>query len=602
MNYLLVAVNASFSHTCLAVRSIGTYVNKKLDVTDSSLSVSFCEYTINQQVGEIIRGIAAQNPDFVMFSTYIWNAEIITKLIPELKNIMPSVVICAGGPEFGFAAEKYLDKIPELDFVICGEGEETVLDIVCSFKNGFESSKLEDIKGICFRKDSKNVFTAERELICDLSVLQFPYPELIDKNEFAGTGNNSGKKLLEFMNSKMFYYESSRGCPFSCSYCMSSIDKRVRFMPLQRVFDDLKIFLDAEVPLVKFVDRTYNLNEERYIEIWKYIVENHNKITMFHFEIEAEFLSEKALDFLQSVPSGVMQFEIGVQSANKKTLEAVQRSSNVEKLASNIKRIPRTIHQHLDLIAGLPYENLESFGKSFDFVMELKPDALQLGFLKVLHGTKMEEYAKNNGWKWMKSPVYETFSTPYLDYNQMMYLKDVEILVDAYWNSGKFVHVMNFIGRTLGFWKFFTLMTDFADELGVFEAARRETFWFELLAKKIDVWNHLNHGNHEGQSSLEQLSSELNFSVQNTQFTQVLYDLLRYDFVLRGKQGGYPEWYCHRYDKERHRMLLEENGGVKNARLDFAYSEYEVFDYDVDEDFPELKKGEVEKLIRYRKN
>ena len=190
-------------------------------------------------------------------------------------------------------------------------------------------------------------------------------------------------------------------------------------MPLERVYKDLQIFLDANVPLVKFVDRTYNLNPERYISIWQYILEHHNKKTMFHFEIEAEYLSNEALEFLQQVPAGVMQFEIGVQSANKKTLQAINRSDNIEKLAENIKQIPRTIHQHLDLIAGLPFENLESFGKSFDFVMALKPDALQLGFLKVLSGTQMEKYAKENGWKWMKNPVYETFSTPYMPYEHI---------------------------------------------------------------------------------------------------------------------------------------------------------------------------------------
>lgn len=342
-------------------------------------------------------------------------------------------------------------------------------------------------------------------------------------------------------------------------------------MPLERVYKDLQIFLDAQVPLVKFVDRTYNLQQERYIAIWEYILEHHNGKTMFHFEIEAEYLSEQALDFLQKVPAGVMQFEIGVQSANRETLRAVNRSDNIEKLAANIRRIPRTIHQHLDLIAGLPFEDLESFGRSFDFVMALAPDALQLGFLKVLHGTPMEKYAAANNWKWMQTPAYETFSTPYMSYDDMLFLKDVEVLVDAYWNSGVFANTMKYIGRTVGFWKFFCSMTEFCRASGAFEQPRRESYWFEILAK---------------------------YSANHTSYI-VHHTLLKYDFILRGKQGNFPEWYVRNYNKDRHWELLEQSGGVKNPRLDFAHSEYEVFDFDVDAEEPEKCPGQFEKLLKY---
>jgi len=543
------------------------------------------EFTINQPVGEILRGIEKQKPDVVLFSTYIWNAEITAKILPDVKKILPEAIVGAGGPEFSYGAEKYFQMLPELDFVIAGEGERVLAELCSVIKNeelkikneGLETV-FKDVKGLFLRQRGQSQgdgslepggrisrFTGEQELICDLSELKFPYPMLVD-----GTADK------DWINSHIFYYESSRGCPYSCSYCLSSVDKRVRFMPLERVYTDLQIFLDANVPLVKFVDRTYNLKPERYISIWRYILEHHNKKTMFHFEIEAEYLSEEALEFLQQVPEGVMQFEIGVQSANKKTLQTINRSDNIEKLAENIKRIPRTIHQHLDLIAGLPYEDLESFGKSFDFVMALKPDALQLGFLKILSGTQMEKYAKENGWKWMKNPVYETFSTPYMPYEHMMFLKDLETMVDAYWNSGKFPHVMAYVERNVGFWKFFYDMTRWGQTLNVFDAPRRETFYFELLARgDRPQWS-------QGDGSL-------------------VYDLLRYDFVLRGKQGGFPAWYSHRYNKDRHRELLEQNGGVKNARLDFAYSEYEVFDWNVDAKVPEKNKGVYEKLVFYKR-
>lgn len=557
--FLLVSINASYSHTNLAVRSIKEYVKNDIE---------FGEWTINQPVGEVLRGIAAFEPRFVMFSTYIWNAEFVAKIIPDVKKILPDCVVCAGGPEFGFYAEGYLEKLPSLDFVIKGEGEETVREIVAAAGKGQAeelASMLADIRGVYYRNsEGKVIFTGERDLICDLSQLAFPYPQITDPDN------------------RIYYYESSRGCPFSCSYCMSSLDRRVRFMPLERVYADLQRFLDANVKLVKFVDRTYNLQPERYIKIWQYILEHHNGKTMFHFEIEAEYLSEEALEFLQGVPEGVMQFEIGVQSTNKKTLRAISRSENVEKLAQNIRRIPRTIHQHLDLIAGLPYEDLQSFGKSFDDVMALKPDALQLGFLKVLHGTIMEDFAKANGWKWMENPVYETFSTPYISYADMLFLKDLEVMVDAYYNSGTFPTVMNFVERKLGYWEFFCRMVRLGRNGGVFEAARRETFWFQFLAENVGV-------------------IEAEDGCDADSMAHVLYDLLRYDFIRTGKKGGFPEWYVHNYNKDEHRQFLEQNGGVTNARLDFAYSDFEVFKFNPEAAEPENEEGEYKRLFKYKR-
>lgn len=586
MKTLLVALNASYSHTCLAVRSIAAYCN--------SPDVEFVEFTINQPVGEILRGIVQKKPDAVLFSTYIWNAELTVKLIPDVKKLLPDCKIGAGGPEFGYAAKKYLDLLPELDFVVKGEGEEIIYNLQCIMYN-FEKLSGENEETSC--SETPCVYLRKKSLInnytlytihytlLSLSDLRFPYPELI-----------SGEYEEGFTQNRIFYYESSRGCPYSCAYCLSSVDKSVRFMPLERVFNDLQIFLDAGVKLVKFVDRTYNLQPERYIAIWKYIVEHHNKKTMFHFEIEAEYLSEEALEFLQTVPSGVMQFEMGVQSANKKTLEAVGRSANVEKLAQNVRRIPRTIHQHLDLIAGLPYEDLESFGKSFDFIMSLKPDAFQLGFLKVLSGTRMEKYAQENGWRWSKNPVYETFSTPYMSYDDMLFLKDVEVLLDAYWNNGVFAHTMAFIGRSISYWKFFYELTIFARSKNVFLAARRETFWFELLfdflkEPGVTGWR---------LKPVREDSEQRSANARGDFPFLVFYNLLKYDFVLRGKQGNWPDWYEHRYDKKRHWDLLEESLGVKNPRVDFIQSEYEVFDFNVDAKEPEKMPMRYEKLLRYK--
>lgn len=579
MKILLVSVNASYMHTNLAIRDLKNYAEKYYDeVLDGTGTerpeIQLAEYTINQPVGEVLRGIAVSNADWILFSTYIWNAEYVCKLLPEIKKILPECLLGAGGPEFGYGAEKYLMNIPSLDFVMFGEGEETFRDMIEKCQGVPENllTKLADIKGIYYRteenggKGGKIVFTGNRDLIHNLDDIPFPYPEIL-----------SGEADPDH---KIYYYESSRGCPFSCSYCLSSVDKRVRFKSLERACEELQIFLDNNIGLVKFVDRTYNLDENHYIGIWKYIMKHHNGKTMFHFEIEAEYLSDKALEFLKQIPEGMMQFEMGVQSANKKTLAAINRSTNVEELAEKIRRIPRTIHQHLDLIAGLPYEDLKSFGQSYDFVMALRPDALQLGFLKILGGTQMEEYAKANGWKWMEIPAYETFSTPYLSFSDIAFLKDMEIVTDAYWNKGSFASVMNYVFRQTSPWKFLSALLEYGRKVGAFVQARREVYWFELLNDFVMKEN------------CAGFNGELD--------KNLIYDLLRYDFVRAGKKGNFPAWYKHNYDKDKHRKLLEENGLLENSRIGFAITEFEEFAYNVLADKPEQEIGHTEVLIRYK--
>ena len=606
MKILLVSVNASYMHTNLAIRDLKNYAEKYFGeeswgakFVEANVArcteIKIAEYTINQPVGEVLRGIAASGADWILFSTYIWNAEFVCKLLPEIKKILPDCILGAGGSEFGYGAKKYLMNIPALDFIMFGEGEETFLEMITKSADKPKNllAKLADIKGIYYRssvsydkvcdgaEDAGNVgmeivFTGNRDLIHNLDDIPFPYPEIV-----AGTADP---------DHKIYYYESSRGCPFSCSYCLSSVDKRVRFKSLERTCSELQIFLDHNIKLVKFVDRTYNLDENHYIGIWDYIMKHHNGKTMFHFEIEAEYLSDKALDFLQQIPEGMMQFEMGVQSANKTTLAAINRSTNVEALAEKIRRIPRTIHQHLDLIAGLPYEDLESFGHSYDYVMALRPDALQLGFLKILGGTQMEKYAKENGWKWMESPAYETFSTPYLSFEDIAFLKDMEIVTDAYWNKGSFASTMSYVFRKASPWKFLCALLEYGRSVGAFEQARREAYWFELLNNFMMKENRVVFGeanilDRDGAIGLDK---------------NLIYDLLRYDFVRAGKKGNFPTWYKHNYDKDKHRKLLEENGLLVNSRIGFAVTEYEEFEYNVLAEMPEMEKGHTEVLIRYK--
>lgn len=695
MKVLLVSVNASYMHTNLAIRDLKNYAEKSFSAdvgaSDSETpetagrnagavgqnaaplsgekssarpEIVIAEYTINQPVGEVLRGIAFTNADLVLFSTYIWNAEYVCKLMPEIKKVLPDCILGAGGPEFGYGAKKYLSAIADLDFIIFGEGELTFTELVEKSGGDAKSlpAKLKDIKGLfcrahgtvakksaeepahygkcksaqidtdktahsdagkvadddahygeCksaqadtettgtprIRDESTDIlFTGNRALIEILDDIPFPYPEIL-----AGTADP---------DHKIYYYESSRGCPFGCSYCLSSVDKRVRFKSLERTCSELQIFLDNNIKLVKFVDRTYNLDENRYIGIWDYIAKHHNGKTMFHFEIEAEYLSEKALAFLQSIPAGVMQFEMGVQSANKKTLAAINRSTNVEELAQKIKRIPRTIHQHLDLIAGLPYEDLESFGHSYDFVMALRPDALQLGFLKVLNGTEMEKYAKDNGWKWMESPAYETFSTPYMTFSDIAFLKDIEVVTDSYWNKSSFAYTMNYVFRVTSPWAFFCALVEYGRSVNAFSQARKEAYWFELINDFVGLaCEHLTGGARDTDFRLDNVAASFEKLVPAGSVakqaadlgkldTNLIYDLLRYDFVRTGKKGNFPAWYKHIYDKDKHRKLLEENGLLENTRIGFAITEYDEFDYNVLSASPEKEKKHTEVLIKYK--
>ncbi len=561
-------------HTNIAIRDLKNFADEYFKNKNDKPQIVIAEYTINQPAGEVLRDIAFCDADWILFSTYIWNAEYVSKLLPEIKKLLPACILAAGGPEFSYSAEKYLSLIKDLDFIMAGEGELTFVDLIEKTQTGSGEFLLNvnEVKGLYYRNQNGHTeYSGNRELIQNLDDIPFPYPEIL-----------SGQADPDH---KIYYYESSRGCPFGCSYCLSSVDKRVRFKSLERTCQELQIFLDHNIKLVKFVDRTYNLDEKRYLGIWDYILKHHNGKTMFHFEIEAEYLSDAALEFLQKVPEGVMQFEMGVQSANKKTVAAINRSTNIEVLAEKIKKIPRTIHQHLDLIAGLPYEDLKSFGSSYDFVMALKPDALQLGFLKILNGTVMEDYARSHGWKWMDSPVYETFSTPYLSFSDMAFLKDMEILTDAFWNKGIFLFTMNYIFRKTSPWEILCNLHEYAAGVKTFSQARKDAYWYQLfydfINEKLDS---LAENNSDGLKMLDK---------------NLINDLLRYDFIRSGKKGNFPAWYERRYDKEMHRQLLEKDEDLKDSRTGFSVTDYEEFDYDVRAEVPEEKRNPVKILIKY---
>lgn len=434
MKFLLTAINAKYIHSNLAVYSLRAAAFAAAPASDKHepFSVELAEFTINHRTEEILRDIFLRKPDVLLFSCYIWNIVYVRELAENCKKIMPEVPVWLGGPEVSYDAEKFLRENPAADGILCGEGEETFrLLAECYAAGQADTEHLAEIPGLVFREPVESAARLIRvntpAPLPDLSALPFPYGE-----------------LAEFEN-RIIYYESSRGCPFSCSYCLSSIEKSVRFRDIEKVCRELQFFLDRRVPQVKFVDRTFNCRKSHAMAVWSYILEHDNGITNFHFEIEAELLDEEELALLERMRPGLVQLEIGVQSANRETLKAVRRSTDLERLRRVVERIRdgKNIHQHLDLIAGLPFEDYESFGHSFDQVFALKPEQLQLGFLKVLKGAPMYEDARKYGIAYRSQPPYEVLFTPWLPFSDILRLKMIEEMVEIYYNSHQF-------GMTLG--------------------------------------------------------------------------------------------------------------------------------------------------------
>ena len=424
MKILLAACNAKYIHSNLAV------YNLKSCSGEYSSRVVVKEYTINQNRDDILKDIYLEQPDVVCFSCYIWNISFVRELVPDLKKILPQVEFWAGGPEVSYDAVEFLKKNPAFFGVMVGEGEETFHELAGYYIERKQET-LSGIRGVAFRDENKGrdiVHTGWRELM-DLSKVPFAY-----------------SNLTEFKN-RIIYYESSRGCPFSCSYCLSSIDKKLRFRDIELVKKELQFFIDNKVPQVKFVDRTFNCKHDHAMEIWRYITENDNGITNFHFEISADLLRAEELALMKTMRPGLIQLEIGVQSTNPQTIKAIRRTMDFEKLKGIVEQIHSfgNIHQHLDLIAGLPYEGYESFHKSFCDVYALRPEQFQLGFLKVLKGSHMMEMTGEYQILYKDREPYEVLSTAWLTYGEILGLKMVESMVEVYYNSGQFKHTLVFL-------------------------------------------------------------------------------------------------------------------------------------------------------------
>ena len=426
LKILLAACNAKYIHSNLAV------YNLKSCSGEYSPNVVIKEYTINQIQDDILKDIYLEQPDVICFSCYIWNISFVKELVPDLKKILPHVDFWAGGPEVSYDAVEFLKKNPAFFGVMVGEGEETFHELAGYYIER-KPENLKEIRGVAFHDETKVpdiVHTGWRELM-DLSKVPFAY-----------------SNLTEFKN-RIIYYESSRGCPFSCSYCLSSIDKKLRFRDIELVKKELQFFIDNKVPQVKFVDRTFNCKHDHAMAIWRYITEHDNGITNFHFEISADLLREEELALMKTMRPGLIQLEIGVQSTNPQTIKAIRRTMDFEKLKGIVEQIHSfgNIHQHLDLIAGLPYEGYDSFHKSFCDVYALRPEQFQLGFLKVLKGSHMMEMTGEYQILYKDREPYEVLSTAWLTYGEILRLKMVESMVEVYYNSGQFKNTLVFLEK-----------------------------------------------------------------------------------------------------------------------------------------------------------
>ena len=468
MKFLLAAFNAKYIHSNPAIYSLKAYAGEQYEPY-----IELGEYTINHSPDQILADIYKRKPDVIGFSCYIWNFTLVQELLGEVHKLLPDTELWLGGPEVSFDCHAILEKYPYVKGIMIGEGEETFLALLRYYLKEGELS-LEDIPGLALSTG----YTTERDLV-NLSQVPFLY----------SAGN--ADKLNDFEH-RIIYYESSRGCPFRCSYCLSSIDKKVRLRDIELVKKELQFFLDHKVPQVKFIDRTFNCNHTHAKTIWRYLLEHDNGVTNFHFEVAADILDEEELSLLHQMRPGLVQLEIGVQTTNPDTLKEIRRFTNLEKLKQVVTKIHagHNVHMHLDLIAGLPFEDYESFARSFAEVYAMKPEQLQLGFLKVLKGSYMYDMAQKYGLKYLSHPPYEVLFTNWLNYEDVLRLKQVEEMVELYYNSNQFTHTMPLLEQLYD--NPFYLYEDLArfyEEQGYFLKAPARSYRYQVLlqfAKSVD--------------------------------------------------------------------------------------------------------------------
>lgn len=566
MKTVLVAINAKYIHSNLAVYSLRSYART------FGYEPELLEFTINQQKDQILKGIYEAKPDLLCFSCYIWNLSYAEEIIEDIKKILPKVTIWAGGPEVSYDTPKFLKRHPEVDGIMCAEGEKTLTELISYYEIGKSQGKsLDGINGIVYQ-ENKTIHQTPLRDIMNMDDLVFPYEDLKD------------------FEHKIIYYESSRGCPFSCSYCLSSIDKKLRFRSFSLVEKELEFFLAHKVPQVKFVDRTFNCKKSHAMAIWTYIKEHDNGITNFHFEISSDLLGEEELELFAKMRPGLIQLEIGVQSTNGETVDAIHRHMDLDKLFHYVDRVHElgNIHQHLDLIAGLPYENYERFGCSFDDLYAHEPDQLQLGFLKVLKGTMMEEEVKKYSILYRNQPPYEVLGTKWLSYNEIILLKGVEELVELYYNSGQYTLTLKYAVP------FFESPFRFYE---MFSAWYRGKGYHKLNHNRLEKYNILR----------EFLREHIDENERDT-----LDEIMLYDMYLRENVKGRPAWAkdTAQYKKEWKALYREQGeklfpedvqAGIYDSKRAANQSHIEVFEINIKkfEQSGQVEKKQVFCLFDY---
>lgn len=528
MKILLAAVNAKYIHTNLAVCSLQAYAGEHAKGAD----VEIAEYTINQQKDDILMDIYRRGADILCFSCYIWNLDYIEELVRDMAKLRPDMPIWLGGPEVSYDAPDVLARLPEVTGVMKGEGEETFAGL-CRCYHGCEGESLRSLRGIAFRDTDGTVRDNPWRPVMDLNDVPFVYHH------------------MEMFRNKIIYYESSRGCPFSCSYCLSSVDKQLRFRDLGTVRRELQFFIDQEVPQVKFVDRTFNCRHEHAAAIWKYIAEHDRGITNFHFEVAADLLNEEELEILGSMRPGLVQLEIGVQSTNPDTIREIRRTMDFGRVRRAVERIREkgNIHQHLDLIAGLPFEDMESFARSFDDVYALGPEQLQLGFLKVLKGSYMEEKKQEYGLVYKSRPPYEVLYTRWLSYEDMMRLKGIEEMVEVYYNSRQFTHTLEALKAEYpSAFLMYDGLAGFYEEQGFGQVQHKRSARYEILLRYITA----------------------EFPEEEERFRE----LLTYDYYLRENAKSRPE-FAGEYKVSREVLRTFYENEESQRRYLPAYKDYD---------------------------
>ncbi len=530
MKFLLTAINAKFIHSNPAIYSLRACVGEKLQPY-----VELAEFTINESLESILEGIWKRQPEVIGFSCYIWNWKLIREILTELPKILPDTEIWLGGPEVTYDGPGLLAEFPQVTGIMVGEGEVTFREVLEQYLRETETAgksveeRFGQIPGLCLASG----YTAARDLT-DLTTLPFLYEN------------------MEPFTNRIIYYETSRGCPYRCSYCLSSIDKKVRLRDISVVKRELQFFLDQNVKQVKFIDRTFNCDHKHAMEIWQYIYEHDNGVTNFHFEISADILREEEIALLNRFRPGLAQLEIGVQSTNPETIRAIHRAMDVERLERIVAAIHRgqNIHQHLDLIAGLPYEDYESFGRSFDRVYGMQPEQLQLGFLKVLKGSDMHDNAEKYGIRYLEQPPYEVLYTNWISYGEIRRLKRIEEMVELYYNSGQFTHTLPVLEKAFpGPFAMYEALADHYQKKGYFTNSPARAYRYQILLEFA--------------------------SLKDPKNREIYRELLTYDMYLRENLKSRPGFAAEITEEEKQDIRLFYQTEEQERRYLPAYAEYD---------------------------